>query len=261
MKGILIYFSNTGNTKLACEYIKKHLTNIELELVDLKQSKPVDFEVYDLVGFAAWADYAAPSILINEYLDSLPAQHGRPAFVFNTFGMFNGGTLKILHGKAAKAGFNVVSAFSLHTPENIPAVISRGITAEGAPSQKELDKFQTAIKEVDRICLEIKAGQAVKKSVRFGLTDYFSIFPRTKAKKDMGEKFVDQALCTKCGICKNACPYSAIELRPFPVFDMNKCYGCWACYNRCPQKAIYTKKFRGQWHYPKPSEALSKKLA
>ena len=260
MKGALIYFSNTGNTKLACEYIKKHLTNIELELADLKRAKPIDLSAYDLVGFAAWADYGAPSLLINEYFDSLPEQHGKPAFVFNTFGMMNGGTLKGLHGRAIKAGFNVAAAFALHTPENIPLMIAKGFTSEGAPNRHEMEKFQTFIKDIDWICLEIKAGQAVKKSVHFGLLDHFSPFPRTKAKKDMGEKFVDQALCTKCGICKKECPYAAIELRPYPVFDQEKCYGCWTCYNRCPQKAIYTKKFRGQWHYPKPSEALAKKL-
>jgi ferredoxin len=261
MKGLLLYYSNTGNTKLACEYIKRHLNNIELELVDLKQSRPADFSAYDLFGFAAWADYGAPSLLINEYLGSLPEQHGKPAFVFNTFGMMNGGTLKGLHDRTAKAGFNVVAAFALHTPENIPLMIAKGFVSEGAPNQHEMGKFQTFIKGLDDICLDISAGKAVKKNFRFGLADYLSFFPRTKAKKDMGEKFVDQALCTKCGICKNACPYSAIELSPYPVFDMNKCYGCWACYNRCPQKAIYTRKFRGQWHYPKPNEALAKKLA
>jgi ferredoxin/flavodoxin len=260
MKGLLIYYSNTGNTKLACEYIKRNLHNIELELVDLKRSKPVDFSAYDLVGFAAWADYAAPSCLINGYLDSLPKQQGKPAFVFNTFGMFNGGTSRLMHNQAAKAGFSVISAFALHTPENIPIVISQNLAWAEAPSDKELAKFNTSIGELDQLCLEIKEGKAVKKRVRFGFLDYLSPFPRTKARKEMGEKLVDQALCTKCGICKKSCPYSAIELSPYPVFDMKKCYGCWACYNRCPQKAIYTKKFRGKWHYPRPNEALTNKL-
>jgi ferredoxin/flavodoxin len=261
MKGVLIYFSNTGNTKLACEYIKNHLNNIGLDLIDLKREKPLDLAQYDLVGFAAWADYLGPSQLINDYLAGLPQQHGKPAFVFNTFGTIKGGTLKGLHDRAARAGFNVVSAFALHTPENIPIVISNGITAADAPSNKELARFQAAIEKLDLICRDLKEGNPVKKEVRFGLADYLSLFPRTKAKKEMGEKFVDRELCTKCGICKSVCGYSAIELSPYPVFDQEKCYGCWACYNKCPQKAIYTKKFRGKWHYPKPNEALAKKLA
>ena len=260
MKGALIYYSNTGNTKLACEYIKKHLNNIELELIDLKRDKPLDLSQYDLVGFAAWADYFGPSQLINEYLTHLPKQQGKPAFVFNTFGSIYGGTLKGLRDGAARAGFKVVFAFALHTPENIPAIISKGITSGGAPNQKELENFRTAIKELDSICRDISAGKAVKSRVHFGPIDYLNLFPRTKARKEMGEKFVDRDLCTKCGTCKSVCGYSAIELSPYPVFDQKKCYGCWACYNKCPQKAIYTKKFRGKWHYPKPNEELEKKL-
>jgi len=76
----------------------------------------------------------------------------------------------------------------------------------------------------------------------------------------MGEKFVDENLCTECGTCEKTCPYNAIMLNPKPVFDMTKCYGCWGCFNHCPTKAIYTKKFRGVGHYPKPSNQLKEKL-
>ena len=85
-------------------------------------------------------------------------------------------------------------------------------------------------------------------------------FSRTKARKDMGEKFVDESLCTECDTCRKLCPYGAIELEPKPVFDMAKCYGCWSCYNHCPTKAVYTKKFRGEGHYPGPLAQLKEKL-
>jgi len=76
----------------------------------------------------------------------------------------------------------------------------------------------------------------------------------------MGEKYVDQALCTKCGQCAKGCPYGAIILSPFPSFDMAKCFGCWYCYNHCPKKAIYTKKIRNVGQYPKPNDKMEKKL-
>ncbi|MCU0641160.1 MAG: EFR1 family ferrodoxin [Candidatus Margulisbacteria bacterium] len=260
MKGLLVYYSNTGNTKLACEYIKRHLANAELELVDLKHARPVDFSAYDLVGFAAWADYSGPSKLIIDYLESLPRQNGKPCFVFNTYGMFNGGTLKGLADRATRSGFKVVAAFALHTPENIPTMLSRGLTSAGAPDEKEREKFRRFIGQLEEICREIEAGRSVARRPRFGLLDYLTLFPRTRAKKEMGEQFVDQARCTKCGACKKECPYAAIDLAPYPVFDQKKCYGCWCCYNRCPQQAIYTNKFRGRWHYPQPLEEFRHKL-
>ena len=55
MKGIIFYYSGSGNTKLACQYISKNLTNIELELFDMVKAKEIpNLEPYDIVGFAAF---------------------------------------------------------------------------------------------------------------------------------------------------------------------------------------------------------------
>ena len=77
----------------------------------------------------------------------------------------------------------------------------------------------------------------------------------------MGEKFVDANACTECGICRDRCPYEAINLDPKPVFDHTKCYGCWSCYNHCPAQAISTKKIKGVPQYARPNDLLQNKIA
>lgn len=84
---------------------------------------------------------------------------------------------------------------------------------------------------------------------------------RESARKDMGEKFVDETAYDECGRCERGCPYGAIELGLKPQFDMSKCYGCWSCYNQCPNHAIYTEKYQKVGHYPKPNEQMKVKLA
>ncbi len=119
------------------------------------------------------------------------------------------------------------------------------------------------ISQLGQLLERAKNGQSVeKKKVSIGLLN--SLLPlhaRTTARQDMGEKYVDAALCQECGTCQKGCPYGAIRLEPKPVFDMTKCYGCWRCYNRCPQRAIYTTKYRGEPHYPRPNDQLKAKLA
>ena len=50
------------------------------------------------------------------------------------------------------------------------------------------------------------------------------IYPGTQAQQYMVTKFVDQAFCTKWGICHKGCSYNAIELNSITTFDMDKCY-------------------------------------
>jgi Fe-S-cluster-containing hydrogenase component 2 len=115
---------------------------------------------------------------------------------------------------------------------------------------------------LNNIVLDIQNHREVKSvTLRVGL--FNSIIPsppRTKSWETMGEKFIDQALCTQCSKSVKDCPYNAIEMKDFQVFNMEKCYGCWSCYNHCPVKAIHTRKFRGKGHYSKSSEELKRKL-
>lgn len=259
MKGVIFYYSATGNTKLACEYIKRQCQNISFDLVNIK-NKNQDLSSYDIVGFAATADFWGPPYLVKTFVEQLPIQDSKMAFVFNTYGLFSGKTLTILQDWVKAKGFKVVAGFSLRTPENYPPLIVKGITSKNAPKQKDLQKFNDFIKELDDLsslpCKDLKEAK-----LKIGLIS--SLIPsraRTAAKYDMGEKLVDESLCTQCGICQNECPYGAVELNPKPVFNNNKCYGCWTCFNHCPTKAIYTRKIRGRGQYPGPLQALAEKL-
>jgi len=262
MKGVICYYSGSGNTKLACRYIAKHSCDVEFDLFDIVKGGTVDLTKYDIVGLAAFTDFFAPSQVVKTFVENLPRQNGKPAFVFNTFGFISGKTSKTFKQWAEAKGFRVVTGFSLHTPESYPPIIARGRAFEDSPNQKEMAHFDEFIISLGQLCVALEGGGPVKeKKIRVGLLN--ALMPtsaRTQARKDMGPKYVDEALCTQCGVCKKGCPYQAIELAPFPIFDMSKCYGCWYCYNHCAKKAIYTDKYRGGPHYPKPLDQLKEKL-
>jgi len=262
VKGIICYYSGSGNTALACRYLAAKVEDIEFDLIDITEAEAIDTGAYDVVGFAAFADFFGPSQVFLDFVDRLPQQDGKLAFVFNTYGGVSGRTLRTMERAVASMGFRVVAGHALHTPESYTPMIVKGRGAEQSPSTKEMAAFDTFISELRRRLLDSQpelsdAGKRVRISF---LNSLMPSRPRTTARKDMGDKFVDEALCTECGICEKGCPYGAIRLDPRPVFDMNRCYGCWSCYNHCPEKAIYTKKFRGKGHYPRPSKLLKEKL-
>ncbi len=261
MRGLFCYYSGTGNTRLACECIARTSTDIDFDLFDvLRDGEPV-LDAYDLVGFATFTDFFGPPMRMKTFIQSLPMQRGRPAFLFNTYGSIGGKTLGLLDRWVREKGFLTVASHGLHTPENYPPMIARGMSFAGAPSEKELAAFHQFVTELDAVAGALSVGEPVRRRrPRIGLFRFLPAPPRKLARRMMGTKFVDAALCTECGGCAAACPYGAIELDPKPVFDQAKCFGCWACYNRCPTMAIYTKKLRGVGHYTGPSTKLQQKL-
>ena len=260
MKGAIFYYSGSGNTKLACEYITKKITSADVELVDITKNKynARDFGTFDLVGFATFTDFGSPPRLMEKFIAELPKQNGKPAIIFNTYGFISVRTLPVFEAWLTAKGFRVVDGYSLHTPENYPPMIERGKGAEGAPNKKEMQAFNRWISELDRALSKGINTMRPKKMKKPLISYVFPRFKRTQARRNMGEKFVDENLCIECGLCEKGCPYNAIKLDPKPKFDMNKCYGCWYCYNHCPEKAIYTHKFRGQYQYPKPTEHMKR---
>ncbi len=47
-----------------------------------------------------------------------------------------------------------------------------------------------------------------------------------------------EELCTECMLCKNICPYFAIDFKTKITFDSDKCFRCGLCVSKCPTKAI-----------------------
>ena len=261
MKGIICYYSGSGNTKLACEYIKKKISNADLELYNIIRNVIPDFSVYDIVGFATFTDFWGVPQYFHDFFERINSTPGMNAFAFNTYGFISGKTLRQLIQLAKNKQLNVFAGYSLHTPENYPPMRVRNMTFDNAPKPSELKNFDAFISKLDFILGGIAKGKETEKEIKIGLINrILPAFARTQAKKDFGQQDVDKSICTKCGVCAKGCPYEAINLNPYPVFDHSKCFGCWFCYNHCPTKAIFTKKFNGIGHYSKPINTLMDKL-
>ncbi|MHA1166891.1 MAG: EFR1 family ferrodoxin [Candidatus Hodarchaeales archaeon] len=270
MKGLVFYYSGSGNTRLACKYISRKLQNIQLELFDIvKADELPDLDSYDIIGFATFTDFCGQPFLFKEFLKKIPPQKDKIAFIFLTYGFLFGNALRKMSKLVRNRGFKVIAGFALNTPESYPPANVRGIGNMNNPREKELENFNSFISNLDGDLLDYsqKGSRIVTRKIKtgvkntlFGYTIGDRMHSPTRAREDMGEKFVDEKLCTECGRCAKGCPYNAITLNPKPQFDMTKCYGCWYCYNHCPEKAIYTNKFRGEGHYPRPSDQLRKKL-
>jgi len=65
------------------------------------------------------------------------------------------------------------------------------------------------------------------------------ILSKDEIEKEPTVARIDKNLCTRCGICVNVCPYSAIRMTPegAEVIEVS-CEGCGTCVSSCPVGAI-----------------------
>ena len=49
---------------------------------------------------------------------------------------------------------------------------------------------------------------------------------------------VDEASCTACGACEDACAFKAIKMNESATVNWEKCMGCGVCAGQCPTEAI-----------------------
>ncbi|MFC1866378.1 flavodoxin family protein [Chloroflexota bacterium] len=188
MKGIICYYSGSGNTRLAVNYIKKRTKNADFELCNIVKNNIPDLSKYDIVGFATFTNFGGVSQYFHSFFDKINQQPNTHCFVFNTHGFMPIKTLKSLAKLAQSKGFNVLIGHSLHAPESYIPMRARNRDYDNSPNQKELGQFDAFISRLDDILESIRNNKIPKKTkVKIGLLGtIMPIFSPTRAKIDMG---------------------------------------------------------------------------
>jgi flavodoxin len=91
----ILYYSTTGNTKLACEYIVNRIPQVDFELFDMKDLSSFDPGRYTFIGFATYTDYQAPPKFFVDTISTIGPLNAKDSFIFATYAGLPG---KILSG-------------------------------------------------------------------------------------------------------------------------------------------------------------------
>jgi MinD superfamily P-loop ATPase containing an inserted ferredoxin domain len=262
MKGLLLYYSNTGNTKLICELLKQKLTNIELSLVSILDYDLSENNQYDIFGFASFTDQLELPNLMKIFINRMKTSTTKYAFILNTYGSISGRTLYDLKQLATKNGYFILDGLSIHVPENYPPMIKKGFAFLNEPSSIELEELKLFINRLATKIDRVKENKISKNDVLFiGLKQkLIPSLPKFISRFELGKMECKKQLCIRCKLCEKGCPVHAIKVENFPVFDHSKCQSCWKCYNLCPQKAIKSSKLGEGYYYSKINEEYKNKI-
>jgi flavodoxin/ferredoxin len=93
MKSIVIYYSQTGNTKKIAQALQKGITQQtgQCDIARVKEIKPEELAKYDLIGIGAPTWSSCPSPIVLYYIKSLPPTFkGKHFFWYSTHGIYPG---------------------------------------------------------------------------------------------------------------------------------------------------------------------------
>lgn len=246
---VLIYYHTaTGNTGWLTGEIARRLREqgCDVTLRNIAHQRDTsDAGSYDLTGFGCPVMGFRPTFSMTDFIDKLPAQQGKAAFIYVTCAGICASSLWILSQLLGEKGYGVIAAEQFRGEVSWPVARVPGIIPDkGRPDARDLQaimQFSAGIYEAFKRRAE--KGPAAPLVVPFAFFNPFSYLGRANKAANlrfiMGTKKVDQSRCTRCGLCEKYCGSRAISLDPWPVFS-DACCGCWGCYSICPEEAITT---------------------
>lgn len=129
-------------------------------------------------------------------------------------------------------------------------ILDRITSGRGEPGDlKKLVDLGHYIQQGSLCGLGQSAPNPVLSTIKYFREEYeehiYDHYCRAKVCSRMGAFVINQDICFRCGLCKQACAFNAvIETRNRYLIDRSACTQCKACYHACPINAVMIKKQR-----------------
>ncbi|WP_138206974.1 EFR1 family ferrodoxin [Haloimpatiens lingqiaonensis] len=241
MRGAIIYFSGTGNTRYVSEMFKKEFykNNIECELIDIVKCNKVnlDYEFY-IFGSPIYAEMF-PDYYMHWVKVNIKNGNGKKAIIFSTQASNSGTGMERLRRMLEKKGFKVAIQKSIPMPNNYYVVAFNKNSKE-----EKFNICKEAAKKVSNIVKDFLLGEEYIEEVsniRLGIGtivyNFFNKYSKNWAKKKLS---IDYDKCIKCKKCSENCPTNNINIAENITFN-SRCISCQRCIHICPKNAFLYK--------------------
>lgn len=244
---MILYFSGTGNSRLAATTIGGITGDEVISINDLLKNKEKSVLKSDIPFVFVCPVYAwrMPRI-ISSWIENTEFQGSTKAYFILTCGETIGNASAYAKNLCLKKGFDYMGMVKAVMPENYIALYP----APGEHESKAI--IEKALPQIRDIAL------LIDKSMIFPATEttfmgrlqstvinpiFYSLLVKDKG-------FHTSAACVGCGKCVELCPLNNVKLDGGKPSWNGNCTHCMACICSCPTEAIdYKKKTQGQNRY------------
>lgn len=240
MKGLIIYFSGTGNTKYIAEVINKELTmnNHQTSIYSMEDNPNIPNDSYDflVLGVPKYCEYL-PMFFVDYIKKAIP-KNSTPTktLLFCTAGGNLKTGYKALEDILNEKNHFIVISKSLRMPNNYFI----GGIFKPKSEEKNNKYIETSTKIAKELAQDFINENYHKESIgkfRERLLKSLAVKFKEQVSKT-AENFTISQSCTKCELCVKNCPTNNISLVNDTINFHNKCISCLRCINICPFNSI-----------------------
>lgn len=251
---MIIYFSGTGNSRFAAEFLANQLNEKLLDAGQRIKTGKGD----PLHSDCPWV-FTAPiyawrmANVMEEYIRTAQLSGNRDAYFVLTCGGEIGNAGKYAAKLCEEKGLNYKGVLEVVMPENYIAMFN-------APSEEESRTIVAKAKPVLEHGAElIRLGKSFP-DPKISLLDQLKSGPVNEGFYKFyvkADAFLATGICTGCGFCVEACPLNNIQLNDGKPIWGKHCTHCMACICGCPAEAIeYGTKSKNKPRYQCPKDEI-----
>ena len=259
MRSIVIYFSQTGNTKKIAQAIHRGMSESleECDIARIQDLRNEDLLKYDLIGLGSpvWHRREPANVLsfIEYSMKSLEGKHG---FTFCTHGLYPGHFIGRVVPALTLEGLTVIGWQNWYCSAWLPEHPKPYFT-DGHPDAIDLEEARSFGREMVERSRRVAAGDSHLIPVLPRGREYHELYPGPgstdrpgrRQNKEGPMEMIDlrsfdfkvnkeKCLYPKCTVCIDNCPTQSINFAASPPIFRKNCERCWFCEQICPRGAI-----------------------
>jgi ferredoxin/flavodoxin len=223
LKGIVVFYSSTGNTAQIANALYKGMKSvISCDVATVKQVKPADMAKYDVIALGSPNWYMREVANTKVFTHDMPVMRGKHCIIFGTHGGSPLGQFWSMSRNVIKKGMTIIGWSDWYGSDFMTPHSAYPDGEWGHPDEVDLAEAEAFGRKMAEYSIRIYAGE----------TNLIPEIPQP----DKGQQSLWSPLATASGHITFASP----PPDSIPVFDLRKCVypRCTQCVENCPINAI-----------------------
>jgi ferredoxin/flavodoxin len=258
MRGIVVYYSATGNTAKIAKAIHRGMKEpMECDIAPLKKTDPQTMAQYDVIALGAPIWYFREPANVRLFIYTIPNLDGKLCIPFCTHGASPTGFFWSVVPMLKKKGLTIIGYNSWYGSVYQVLHAPKPYLTDGHPDEIDLKEAEDFGREMAERARRIAAGKTdlipelpkgPKADSLWQSHEVFRNFPPPPPRPSEpmrpppppAQRRVNTERCTypTCTLCIDVCPVNAIDFSEQPVVFRKNCLNCALCDKLCPQSAI-----------------------